>query len=294
MVIAFPAGGDTDIFGRIFAPRLSELLGQPVIVENVVGEGVMGGAYRVAKAAPDGYEFMMGHLGTHAQYQSIYKNPLYNAATDFAPVALLVEQSQVLITRKDFPVDDLSEFVAYAKANQATMRYGSAGATSPTYLNCLLFNAAVGVNVTHVPYRGSGPAMQDLIAGRIDYMCSGLAAAKPQIEGNRVKAVAILAKNRSPVLPKLPSAHEQGLTDFETTIWFAFFLPKATPAPIVQKLNDAAVAAMNTPAVQRQLEELGVTLVAPERRSPEYLQKFVVSEIEKWAPAIRRANVKAD
>ena len=136
--------------------------------------------------------------------------------------------------------------------------------------------------------------MQDLIGGRIDYMCAGLASVKQQIEGNRVKAVAILAKDRSPVLPNLPTAHEQGLTDFDTTIWFAFFLLEGTPAPIVQKLNEATAAAMNTSSVQRQLEELGVTLVAPERRSPEYLQKFVVREIAKWAPTIRKANVKAD
>jgi tripartite-type tricarboxylate transporter receptor subunit TctC len=293
MVIAFPAGGSTDIVGRILAPRLSELLGQQVIVENVVGSGTMGGAYRVAKAAPDGYEFMIGHLGTHAQYQTIYKHPLYDAATDFAPVALLVEQPQVLATRKDLPAKDLREFIAYAKANQATMRYGSAGADSPTYLNCVLLNTAIGVDVAHVPYRGSGPAVQDLIASRIDYMCAGLAEVKAQLEDNRIKAVAILAKNRSPVLPNLPSAHEQGL-DFETSIWFAFFFPKGTPAPIVQKLNDATVAAMNTPSVQERLKELGVSVVAPERRSPEYLKKFVVSEIEKWAPTIRRANVKAD
>jgi tripartite-type tricarboxylate transporter receptor subunit TctC len=293
MVIAFPPGGSTDIVGRIFAPRLSELLGQQVIVENVVGSGTMGGAYRVAKAAPDGYEFMIGHLGTHAQYQTIYKHPLYDAATDFAPVALLVEQPQVLVTRKDLPANDLREFIAYAKANQATMQYGSAGADSPTYLNCVLLNTAIGVDVTHAPYPGSGPAVQDLIAGRIDYMCAGLAEVKPQIEGNLIKAVAILAKNRSPALPNLPSAHEQGL-DFETSIWFAFFFPKGTPPPIVQKLNDATVKAMNTSSVQQRLKELGVSVVAPERRSPEYLQEFVLSEIEKWAPTIRRANVKAD
>ena len=245
MVIAFPAGGSTDIFGRIFASRLSELLGQQVIVENVVGAGAMGGAYRVAKAAPDGYQFMMGHLGTHALYQTIYKDPLYDAATDFAPVALLVEQPLVLVTRKDLPGDDLSEFVAYAKLNQATMRYGSGGANSPTYLNCLLLNTAIGVNVTHVPFEGSAPAMQDLIAGRIDYMCDGLAGVKPEIEGNRIKAVAILAKNRSPVFPNLATAHEQGLTDFETSVWFAFFLPKDTPASIVQSLNEATVTALN-------------------------------------------------
>jgi len=294
MVISFPAGGSTDIFGRIIAPRLSELLGQQVIVENIVGAGALGGAYRVAKAAPDGYQFVMGHLGTHALYQTIYKNPLYDAATDFAPVALLVEQPQVQVTRKDLPANDLPEFIAYAKANQATMQYGSGGAHSPTYLNCALLNTAIGVNVTHVPYSGGAPAMQDLIAGRIDYMCAGLAEVKPQVEGNRIKAVAILAKNRSPVLPNLPSAHEQGLTDFETSVWFAFFLPKGTPPPIVQKLNDATIRAMNTPSVQQRLKELGVTVVAPERQSPEYLQKFVVSEIEKWAPTIRRANIKVD
>jgi tripartite-type tricarboxylate transporter receptor subunit TctC len=208
-------------------------------------------------------------------------------------VALLVEQPQVLITRKDLPADDLSGFIAYGKAHPGTMRYSSGGATSPTYINCVLLNTAIGVNATHVPNSGSGPALQDLIAGRIDYMCSGVAAAKPQIEGNRVKAVAILSKNRSPALPNVPSAHEQGL-DFETSIWFAFFLPKGTPPPIVQKLNDATVRAMNTLSVQQRLKELGVSVVAPERRSPEYLQKFVVSEIEKWAPTIRRANVKAD
>jgi tripartite-type tricarboxylate transporter receptor subunit TctC len=180
----------------------------------------------VAKAAPDGYEFMIGHIGTHAQYQTIYKHPLYDAATDFAPVALLVEQPQVLITRKDLPADDLSGFIAYGKAHPGTMRYSSGPATSPTYINCVLLNTAIGVNATHVPNSGSGPALQDLIAGRIDYMCSGVAAAKPLIEGNRVKAVAILSKDRSPALPNVQSAHEQGLTDFETAIWFAFFLPK--------------------------------------------------------------------
>ncbi len=294
MVIAFPAGGSTDIVGRIFAPRLSELLGQQVIVENVVGSGAMSGAYRVAEAAPDGYEFMIGHLGTHAQYQTIYKIPLYDAATDFAPVALLVEQPQVLVTRKDLPVNDLREFIAYAKANQAAMKYGSGGAASPTYLNCVLLNTAIGVDIRHVPYLGEAPAMQAMIAGRIDYMCAGLAGVKPQVEAHRIRAVAILAKDRSSVLPHLPSAQEQGLSDFETSIWFALFLPKGTPPPIVQKLNDAAVCAMNTTSVQQRLTELGMTVVTPERRSPEYLRAFVVSEIAKWAPIIRRANVTAE
>jgi tripartite-type tricarboxylate transporter receptor subunit TctC len=295
MVVAFPAGGSTDIIGRILAPRLSELLGQPVIVQNVAGNGAMGGAYRVARAAPDGYLFMIGHLGTHVQYQLIDKNPLYDAATDFAPVALLVEQPLVLVTRKGLPSTNLSEFEAYTKANQATMRFGSGGGVnSPTYLNCVLLNQAIGVDVAHVAYSGNAPAMQDLIAGRIDYICVGIAEVKSQVEGNRIRAIAILAKNRSPALPNLPSAQEQGLADFETNVWFAFFLPKGTSAPIVQKLNDATVATLNTPSVRQQLKELGVTIVAPERRSPEYLQEFVESEIEKWAPIGRGANIKVD
>ena len=294
MVIPLAAGGGSDGLIRVFTPRLGELLGQQVIVENAGGAGGMIGAARVAKAPPDGYQLLLGTSGTQALNQSIYERPLYNAATDFAPVALIFEVPQVLITRKDFPAGNLQEFIAYARANQATLQYGSSGAGGTGHLACALLNAAIGVKVTHVPYRGGGPAMQDLIAGRIDYQCALANIAKPQIEGLQAKAIALLSVDRSPTLPGLASAHEQGLTDFETAIWFAFFLPKGTPAPIVQKLNDATVAAMNTSSVQRQLEELGVTLVAPERRSPEYLQKFVVSEIAKWAPTIRKANVKAD
>src|SRR4029077_11631052 len=160
---------------------------------------------------PDGYQFLLGGTGTHAQIQTLYKHPLYNAVTDFAPVALVAEQPIVLIARKETPADDLQQFIAYAKASQARMQYGSAGAGSAAHLACVLFNAAIGVNVTHVPYRGGGPAMQDLIAGRIDYQCPLIAIAIQQIESRNVKAIAILSRNRSPSLPNLPSAHEQGL-----------------------------------------------------------------------------------
>src|SRR6267154_3384760 len=169
MVVPFAAGGGADIMGRILAARLSEILGQQVIVENAGGAGGMTGAYRVAKAMPDGYQFVLGTNGTHAQNQSLYKNPLYNAATDFAPVALIAEQPIALMARPDLPADNLQQFIAYAKANQAGMKYGSAGAGSAVQLSCVLLNAANGLTITHVPYRGSAPAMQDLIAGRIDY-----------------------------------------------------------------------------------------------------------------------------
>ncbi len=294
LVVPFAAGGGADIMGRVVAARLSELLGQQVIVENLGGAGGMTGAARVAKAAPDGYQVVLGTNGTHAQNQTLYKKPLYNAATDFAPVALIAEQPIVLMARQDLPADNLKAFIAYAKVNHADMKYGSAGAGSAVQLSCVLLNAAVGISVTHVPYRGSAPAMQDLIAGRIDYQCANVGPAVGQIESKLVKAIAILTRNRTAILPALPSAHEQGLTDFEAFIWYALFLPKGTPAPIVQKLNAATVAAMNTPAVQQWMKDNGAELVAAERRSPEYLARLVESEIEKWAGPIKASGVSAD
>src|ERR671916_878208 len=287
MVIPFAAGGPTDVLGRVFAERLSQILGQQVVVENVGGAGGMAGPQRVAKAEPNGSQFVLGTVGTHAQNQTLYKKPAYHAATDFAPVALIAEVPLILITRKDFPANSLQEFITYAKANQGKMTFGSAGAGSATHLGCVLLNSALGVDVSHVPYRGTGPAMQDLAGGRIDYMCEIVTTALPQIQGGAVKALATMTKGRSPVLPDLATAHEQGLKNFEAYTWNAFFMPKGTPEPIIKKLHDATVQAMDTPAVKQRLEGLGVSLVAPERRSPEYLAKFVRSEIEKWAAPIK-------
>ena len=294
MVVPYAAGGSTDIIGRIFATRLSEILRQQVIVENIGGAGGMAGASRVAKAPPDGYQFVLGNVGTHAQNQTLYKNPLYQAATDFAPVGLLVDLPMMLVTRTSLPPDNLPDFIAYAKANHTKMQYGSAGTGAPTHLACALFNAAIGVNVTHVPYRGSSQALQDMIAGRIDYFCLNASAAIPHVEGKTAKAVAMFTRERSPTFPTLATAQEQGLKDFTADNWLAFFLPKATPGAIVQKLHAASVTALDTPAVAVRLKEVGADLVAPERRSPEYLQKFVVSEIEKWAAPIKAAGLSAE
>src|SRR6195256_4584443 len=278
MVVPFAAGSASDTVARILGGRLSEVLGQQVIIENVGGAGGMTGVARVAKAVPDGYQFVLGGIDTFAQNQTLYKKPLYNSVSDFEPVALMVEQAIILVARNELPVKDLKEFTAYAKANQAKMQYGSAGAGSGSHLACAQLNAAIGVDVTHVPYRGSPPAMQDLIAGRIDYFCALSAAAMPQLSGNSMKAIAIMTRDRSPLLPDLASAHEQGLTDFDCYFWSGFFLPKGTPAAIVQKLHDSAVEAMNTPAVQDRLKTVGVTVVAPERRSSDYLKSYVASE----------------
>jgi tripartite-type tricarboxylate transporter receptor subunit TctC len=293
MVVPFAPAGGTDVLGRIIGRRLAETLGQQVIIENVGGAGGMLGSARVAKAAPDGYQFVLGSRAD-AINQTLYKNPLYNLTTDLAPVVLIADQPTVLVARKDLPADDLQAFIAYAKKNQGSMQYGSAGAGSTGHVDCALLNARIGVNIAHIPYRGGGPAMQDLIAGRIDYFCTLSGTIVPQIESKLVKPIAILTRNRAPMLPNLASAHEQGLSDFEASTWFGFFLPKRTPVPIIQRLHDASVAAMETPSVQERLNEVGVTVVAPERRSPEYLQRFVESEIERNAAPIKAAGISMD
>jgi tripartite-type tricarboxylate transporter receptor subunit TctC len=294
MIIPFAAGGPTDVLGRVMAQRMGEILGQQVVVENVGGAGGMTGSKRVVDAAPDGYTFVLGTVGTHAQSQTMYKKPLYNTVADFTPVALIAEVPIVLITRKDLPVNNLKEFIAYAKANQTTMQFGSAGAGSATHLGCVLLNYLIGVDITHVPYRGTGPAMQDLQGGRIDYLCEVVSTAKPQIDGGTVKPIAIMTKERSSALPNVPTGLEQGTPNLEAYTWNAIFLPKDAPADVVKKLNDATVQAMKTPAVRERLEGLGAVIVPEDRATPEYLGQFVKSEIEKWAGPIKASGVVVD
>jgi tripartite-type tricarboxylate transporter receptor subunit TctC len=289
MVIPFAAAGGVDVVGRIIGARMSEILGRPIVIENVGAAGGMVGSARVSRATPDGYQFVLGSVGTHAQNQTLYKNPSYNSATDFTPVALVAEQPIVLAARKDFPPNNLPEFIAYTKAHQDKMQYGSPGTGSSTHLACALFTSAIGVKVTHIPFRSN--ATQDLIAGRTDYQCMSGAAAVPLIEGKMAKMIATLTRARWSRLPDLASAHEQGLTNFEAYIWYGLFLPKATPRPIVEKLHAAAVQAMETPAVQERFDRAGATLPTPDRRSPEYLQAFVESEIAKWAGPIKAAGL---
>lgn len=293
MIIPFAAGGPTDVLGRVVGARMSEILRQQVIIENVGGAGGQTGSKRTADAQPDGYNFVLGTVGTHAQGQTLYKKPLYNSVTDFTPVALLAEVPIALIARKDFPADNLKDFVAYTKANKAKMSFGSAGAGSATHLGCVVANMAMGADVTHVPYRGTGPAMQDLQGGRIDYLCEIISTAKPQIDGGTVKAIAIMTKDRSPALPNLATAAEQG-TPMEAYTWNAIFLPKGAPADVVKKLADAASQAVDSPEVKDKLAALGATVVSKDRRSPEYLGKFVKSEIEKWAAPIKASGASVD
>jgi tripartite-type tricarboxylate transporter receptor subunit TctC len=272
---------------------MGELLGQTVVVENVGGAGGMTGSKRVADAKPDGYTMILGSVGTHAQNQTLYKHPLYNVMTDFTPVAYLAVTPIAIIARPDLPANNFKEFIAYAKANQEKMQYGSAGAGSATHLGCVVLDSAMGTKITHIPYKGTGPAMQDLVGGRIDFLCDIIATAKPQIDGGKVKGIAIMTKDRSPVLPNLATTGEQGL-DVQAYTWSALFLPKDAPADIVKKLNEAAVGAITTESVQERLAKLGATVAAPNERSPQWLGDFVKSEVKKWEAPIKASGVQVE
>ncbi len=294
LVVPFAAGGPVDTMARIMAARLSELLGQQVVVENVGGAGGMTGTARVAKAAPDGYTVVLSGSAVLAINQTIYKKPLYNAVTDFEHVAMFSNSARVLIARKDFPAATLAEFVAYAKANQGKMQYGSAGGGSGTHVCAVLLDAAMGTKITHVPYRGAGPAMQDLIAGRIDYIAEQISTALPQVQAGTVKAIATLGLDRAPGLEQLATAQELGLSGLDCGSWGSFSLPKGTPDTIVRRLAKATNDAVETPAVRERFKSLGVTVPVRERRTPEYLARFVPSEIERWAGPIKASGASAD
>jgi tripartite-type tricarboxylate transporter receptor subunit TctC len=287
MVVAAAAGGPIDVFTRIMAERMSPIVGQRVIVENVGGGGGTLGGQRVAKAEPDGYSTLLGTVATHANPQLYGATPLYDPINDFTPVALIAEIPLVVIVRNDFPANTFHEFMTYVKANPGKLNYGSAGVGSASHLGCVMLDQAMGTNAQHVPYRGTAPAMQDLIGGRIDFLCDIAVTAVPSIKGGTVKGLATLAGRRMAMLPDLPTAAESGLPSLRAYTWTALFLPKGAPQAIAAKLNAATVEAMNGPGLREQLNDLAATLVTPERRTPAYLAGFVKSEWDKWGAAIR-------
>jgi tripartite-type tricarboxylate transporter receptor subunit TctC len=293
LVVPYPAGGPTDVTGRLFAQQMSEGLGRQIVVENIAGAGGMTGASRVAQAEPDGYRVLFGGSGNLTFNQILYKKPLFDSVSDFTPVALLTEQSLVLIVRKDIPANSLQEFIRHVKS-APNVSFGSAGAGSSTHLGCVMLNLAAGVNATHVPYRGNVAAMQDLMGGRIDYYCDIIQTASAQIQAGAVKALAVLAPVRSPMLADIPTAAEQGLAGIDTTNWYGLFLPRGASPAVVRRLNHAAVAALDTPSFRHRLEGLGVAVVAPERRSPDYLARFLKDDIAKWTGPIKASGVTAD
>jgi tripartite-type tricarboxylate transporter receptor subunit TctC len=264
-----------------------------MVIDNVPGAGGMVGASRVAKSAPDGYTMLIGNQATHTYSQFLYAKPLYDPVADFAPGGLLLSNYKVLVVRKDLPANTLAEFVAYAKANAAKMQYGSGGGGSATHIACLLLNAKMGTNITHVPYRGAGPALQDLVAGRIDFMCDVVSTSQAQIRAGTVKPIAMLSNVRAAVLPDLPTALEQGLADVDADGWNALFFPKGAPEAVIRRVNTAAGATLDTPAVRKRIEELGLYAAPPAERSPDVLAKLVLRELDKWGPPIKASGVAA-
>jgi tripartite-type tricarboxylate transporter receptor subunit TctC len=292
LVIPWAAGGGTDVMGRIMAKRMTEIVGQQVIVENIAGAGGMLGSAHVAKAAPDGYTFVFGSR-SDAINMTLYKHPIYNFQNDLAPVVLVADQPTILVARRDLPVDGLDAFIGYVKRNVSTIKLGSAGVGATGFIDCAIFNNMIGVNIPAIPYRGSGPAMQDLIGRQFDYFCTISGSATGPLQQNLIKGIAAFRRERLPSLPDVPTAYEQGM-EFEASTWFGFFAPKATPAPIIRKLHAISLAAMETPSVQGQLAANGTYVVAPEKRSTEYLASIIAPEIEKNAAPIRAAGLSVE
>jgi len=292
IVVAFPAGGADDALGRVVATNLSKILNQPVNVENISGRGGMIGSLHIARAPANGSQILLGSSATHAVSQALYRSPLYDSIADFEPIALLAEQPIVLLARKSLAARDIKEFAAYAKSN--AVQYGSAGVGSATHIACARLSMAIGSDAKHAPYNGGGPAMQDLIAGLIDFFCPVITIAIPQVKAQTVKVIATLGSVRSPTLSDVPTAQEQGLKDFTATTWFALFAPKGTPASVVDGLNKAVALMLDSPSVQSELMAIGANPVDADRRSPGYLRSFLASEISKYAAALRSAGIQLD
>jgi tripartite-type tricarboxylate transporter receptor subunit TctC len=288
LVVPFGAGSGTDLVARNIAPAIGEQLGQPIVVQNAGGAGGLIGVSRVAKAAPDGYELVVGSLDTFAQSPSLRKQPPYDPVRDFVPAGLAVEQPLILIARKDLPVSSMREFADYVKANGSRMQFGSAGVGTANHLVCNQLSRSIGADVTHISYRGSAEAMTDMLAGHLDFYCILAISAVPFIKAGTLKPIAVLTRERSPILPDLPTAKEQGFDLGDFYYWMGLFFPKGTPAPIVTKFNAALNTALDRPDLQARLRQAATTVVPPERRSPDYL----ASEIKTWGEAIRASGIE--
>jgi tripartite-type tricarboxylate transporter receptor subunit TctC len=290
MIVPFAAGGPTDVVARIVTAPMAQTLGQSIIIENVVGAGGTTATSRAARAANDGYTLITGHMGTHAAAVPLYPNLAYHPEKDFEPVALLAGTPILILARKDFPPKDLKEFIAYVKANVEKVNAAHAGVGSVSHVSCQLLNSMLDIKPTAVPFNGTGPAMNALVGGQVDYMCDQIVNAVPQINGGTIKAYAVATPGRNPALPDVPTTAEAGLPAFQAQAWNAIFAPKGTPAPVIARLNAAAVKALDDDGARKRLLDLGSVIPAAAERTPEALASLVKTEIAKWTPVLKPAT----
>jgi len=293
LVVPFAAGGPTDTISRIFAARLGTSLGQTVVVENTTGAAGTIGTGKVVRAASDGYTVLIGHWSTHVVNGAIY--PLtYDLLNDFAPISLIASNPQLLVAKKAIPAKDLKELIAWVKANQDKVSAGTAGAGAASHVSGVYFQSVTGTKFTFVPYRGTGPALQDVVAGNLDLMFDQAASALPQVRNGNVRAFAVTSKTRLTSAPDIPTMDEAGMPGFYIAVWHALWLPKGTPKDIVMRLNAAVREALADPAVRSRLIELGQDIPATDQQTPEALYAYHKAEIEKWHPIIKAAGIKAE
>ena len=293
VVVPFSAGGPSDTVARLLAQAMSSSLKTQLIVENVAGAGGTIGAARVAQAKPDGYTLFVHHIG-HATAPALYRKLTYNPITDFEPIGLINDGAMTLVARKDFPPKDLKDLIAYVKANKDKVNLANAGVGSASHLAGLLFMTAIETDLTTIPYKGTGPAMNDLLGGQVDFMIDQTTNTTSHIKAGKIKVYAVTTQQRLPSLPEVPTMNEAGLPNFKMTVWHALYAPKGTPKPIIDKLSKALQEALKDANVKQRYAELGAAPVAQDQATPEALRAHLKAEIEKWWPIIKAANIKAE
>ena len=291
LIVPFAAGGPTDIIARIVADHMSKTLGQQLVIENVVGAGGTTGATRAMRATPDGYTIIMGHMGTHAAAVPLYPKLAYHPVKNFEPIGLAAGTPVLIVAKKDFPAKDLKEFVANVKANVDKINQAHAGIGSVSFTSCLLLNSIMQVKPTAIPFQGTGPALNALLGGQVDYMCDQIVNLVPQIQSGTIKAYAIGTPERNPALPDVPTTKEAGLPEFQVSAWNALFAPKGTPKEILDKLSDALNKALDDEGVRKRLLDLGSDIPQGDRRGQAGLAKLVDSEIARWTPVIQASGI---
>jgi tripartite-type tricarboxylate transporter receptor subunit TctC len=290
VIVPFAAGGPTDIVARIVSTHMTTTLGQQIIIENVVGSGGTTAAIRAMRAKPDGYTIMMGHMGTHGAAVALYPNLAYSPTNDFEPIGMAAGMPVLILARKDFAPTNLAEFVAYQRDQPAPLKMAHAGLGSVSFATCLLLNSIIDAHPTMTSFQGTGPAMNALVAGKIDYMCDQIVSAVPRVQIGAVKAYAIATSHRSAILPEVPTAAEAGLPMFQVSAWNALFAPKGTPPSIVNQLNDALGRALDDTATRNRLLELGSEIPNGNERTPAALARLVKSEVDRWMPISNSAT----